>query len=178
MTEEQKAKLRKKTMQDAMKQSQLALRYFGEQSETAFSAFKAISIAEAVVNTAKAAISAYQAMASIPYVGPALGAAAAAAAIAFGMAQVSQIRSMEPGGSGGGSGGVSAPGSVGTYPASPTTGFPEIGQQEQQLGTTIIIEGDVIGDDMFIDHLVERINEAGDERNVTIRRTQYATSLS
>ena len=41
-------------------------------------------------------LSVKEAMSSIPYVGPALGAAAAAATVAFGMAQVASIRSAEP----------------------------------------------------------------------------------
>jgi len=69
----------------------------GNQSKAAFTAFKAFSIAQTTIDTIKAAVGAYSAMASIPVVGPALGAAAAAAAIAYGMARVSQIAAMEPG---------------------------------------------------------------------------------
>ena len=55
---------------------------------------KAAAIAGALIDTYKAATGAYSAMASIPYVGPALGASAAGAAIAACMAQVNQIRSV------------------------------------------------------------------------------------
>lgn len=58
---------------------------------------KAAAIAQAMINTYQSATSAYAAMASIPYVGPALGAAAAAAAIAAGLANVQQIRSQNTG---------------------------------------------------------------------------------
>lgn len=58
---------------------------------------KAAAITNAVINTYQSATAAYAAMASIPYVGPALGAAAAAAAIAAGMANVAQIRSQNTG---------------------------------------------------------------------------------
>lgn len=58
---------------------------------------KAAAITQAVINTYQSATAAYAAMASIPYVGPALGAAAAAAAIAAGMANVAQIRSQSAG---------------------------------------------------------------------------------
>jgi len=58
---------------------------------------KAAAITNAVINTYQSATAAYAAMASIPYVGPALGAAAAAAAIAAGMANVAQIRSQQTG---------------------------------------------------------------------------------
>lgn len=58
---------------------------------------KAAAIAQAMISTYQSATSAYAAMASIPYVGPALGAAAAAAAIAAGLANVQQIRSQNAG---------------------------------------------------------------------------------
>ena len=59
---------------------------------------KAAAIANAIVNTYQSATGAYASLASIPYVGPALGAAAAAAAIAAGMANVAQIRAQNTGG--------------------------------------------------------------------------------
>lgn len=58
---------------------------------------KAAAIANAIINTYQSATGAYASLASIPYVGPALGAAAAAAAIAAGMANVAQIRSQQTG---------------------------------------------------------------------------------
>jgi hypothetical protein len=61
----------------------------GEQS----SIYKASAITSAIINTYQAATGAYSAMASIPYVGPVLGAAAAGAAIVAGMANVAAIRS-------------------------------------------------------------------------------------
>lgn len=63
------------------------------QSKKAQSIGKAAAIAQATIDTYKAATGAYAAMASIPYVGPALGAAAAGAAIAAGFANISAIRS-------------------------------------------------------------------------------------
>lgn len=55
--------------------------------------YKAAAIANTIVKTYESATSAYAAMASIPYVGPALGTAAAAAAIAAGLANVQVISS-------------------------------------------------------------------------------------
>lgn len=52
---------------------------------------KAQGIAQAAISTYQAANSAYSALAGIPIVGPALGAAAAAAAIAYGLNNVAQI---------------------------------------------------------------------------------------
>jgi hypothetical protein len=54
--------------------------------------FKAAAIANTIIKTYESATSAYASLASIPYVGPALGAAAAAAAIAAGIANVQAIR--------------------------------------------------------------------------------------
>lgn len=53
---------------------------------------KAAAIAQAIINTYQSATAAFAAMAGIPYIGPALGAAAAAVAIATGLANVAQIR--------------------------------------------------------------------------------------
>lgn len=61
-----------------------------------FEAAKAFSTASAIIDTYVAANGAYAALAKIPYVGPALGAAAAAAAIAAGMANVHAIQSQKP----------------------------------------------------------------------------------
>lgn len=71
---------------------------FATESTGMFNIAKAASIAEAVINTYKAATGAYSAMASIPYVGPGLGIAAASAAIAGGMANVAKIRTQQMGG--------------------------------------------------------------------------------
>lgn len=65
------------------------------QSKKAFAMYKAFSIAKAVINTYEMATGAYTALAPIPIVGPALGAAAAAAAIAFGINQVSTIKNQQ-----------------------------------------------------------------------------------
>lgn len=61
--------------------------------EKAMKAYKALAVTQATIDTYKAANEAYAAMASIPYVGPALGIAAAAAAIIAGIANVKAILS-------------------------------------------------------------------------------------
>ena len=63
-----------------------------EQRKKAFATYKIAATTQAIMDTYAAANSSYQAMASIPYVGPFLGAAAAAAAIASGIANVVQIQ--------------------------------------------------------------------------------------
>jgi len=57
---------------------------------------KAMAIYDIGLKTANAAISAYSAMAGIPFVGPALGIGAAAAAIAYGTEQANKVASMQP----------------------------------------------------------------------------------
>ena len=68
----------------------------GKQSKeykVMFAASQAFEVAQAIMKTYDAATGAYTAMSSIPYVGPALGAAAAAAAVGAGMANVAMIKS-------------------------------------------------------------------------------------
>jgi hypothetical protein len=69
---------------------------------------KAAAIAQATMDTYAAAVGSYKALASIPVVGPALGAAAAAAAIAAGLANVAKITSSKGYAAGGytGNGGI------------------------------------------------------------------------
>ena len=69
-----------------------------KHNKAAFQAYKAFAIAQTVMDTYKAAQSAYTALAPIPFIGPALGIAAAAAAIASGMGRVNAIRSQQYGG--------------------------------------------------------------------------------
>lgn len=77
--------------------SSMTKAFFGEQSgiyKTMFAMEKAYAIAKVLMNAPKTASDAYQAMAGIPVVGPALGVAAAAAAIGYQMTQVASIRSV------------------------------------------------------------------------------------
>jgi hypothetical protein len=67
-----------------------AAKAFGEKG---LAVYKGFAIAEATIDTAKAAIAAYQSVVGIPYVGPILAPIAAAAAIAAGAAQISAIES-------------------------------------------------------------------------------------
>lgn len=76
-----------------------------EEADEKMEEVKKIQSAQALINTFSSAVSAYQSMAGIPFVGPALGVAAAAAAIASGMQQVKAINAVKKGdkGSGGSS---------------------------------------------------------------------------
>lgn len=57
---------------------------------------KAMAIYEIGINTYKAAMAAYSAMAGIPFIGPVLGIAAAAAAVAYGGEQIANVQNQVP----------------------------------------------------------------------------------
>ena len=88
---------------------------WGEESEAA----KGFQAAQAVFNALSAANGAYSSMASIPYVGPVLGAAAAAAALASGYANVKAIYATNADGSNV-STSIAAPAALNTTPISYT----------------------------------------------------------
>jgi hypothetical protein len=91
------------------------------ENERNFNAFKVLNIAITTVDTIRGAISAYSAMAGIPYVGPFLGIIAAAAVTAAGAAAVAKIASTSyGGGSSGTSSGIGSPaaGAAGPSPES------------------------------------------------------------
>ena len=73
-----------------------------EEGEKQMESMRGIQSAIALINAFSSAVSAYNSMASIPYVGPALGAAAAAAALASGIAQVVAIQKVKKGDKGDG----------------------------------------------------------------------------
>ena len=82
-----------------------ALTYFGtmqnlqrSHNETLKSIGKAAAVTQITIDTARTAMEAYSALASIPYVGPVLGAAAAAAVIAFGAEQIGTVLGAQEGG--------------------------------------------------------------------------------
>jgi hypothetical protein len=103
-------RIRRIQIEDKNRKLQLQAQYvqgastmFGNLAESAkafgkkgYAAFKAFATAQALVNTYASAVGAYNAMVSIPYVGPALAVAAAAAAVAAGLANVAQINSQNP----------------------------------------------------------------------------------
>ena len=95
-----------------------------KQAKKAFEIQKAANIANATIDTYKAATGAYASLSGIPVVGPVLGAAAAAAAIAAGLVNIKNIASQKfegggsisaspaPSGGGGGGGGATGGGVV------------------------------------------------------------------
>lgn len=103
---------------------------WGEESKVG----KGFATAQALIDTYSAANSAYSAMAGIPVVGPALGAAAAAAAIAAGIANVKKIWEVDESGASGVSGAsaaVAAPAALNTAPVEYTRNL--LGDKETDL---------------------------------------------
>lgn len=103
---------------------------WGEESKVG----KGFATAQALIDTYSAANSAYSAMAGIPIVGPALGAAAAVAAIAAGIANVKKIWEVDEtsGASASGvSASVSAPANLNTAPVEYTRNL--LGDKETDL---------------------------------------------
>jgi hypothetical protein len=81
---------------------------------------KAFAVASATIDTYLGATKAYQSLAGIPLVGPALGAVAAGVAIAGGIKNVKSILAVKvPGGGGGGGSNISAPNLSTAAPVSP-----------------------------------------------------------
>jgi hypothetical protein len=70
------------------------------QAKTMFNVGKALAISETVVSTYQGAQEAFTSLASIPFVGPALGIAAAAAAVTAGILRIQSIASQEFGNNG------------------------------------------------------------------------------
>ena len=77
-----------------IKQGADALAVLGTQNKKAFEAYKALKIAQTIMDTYAGARAAFTSLAGIPVIGPILGGIAAAAAVAAGLAQVAQIRSL------------------------------------------------------------------------------------
>lgn len=134
------------------------------KSRALFEVGKAGAIAETVIQTYRAAQGAYAAMASIPFVGPALGVAAAAAAIAVGFARVQAIKATSFGSasgspilsSGGASGPVTTSGS-GTVPYS----APNQGTVVRDREVIINLSGtDVFSAATIRDSLIPALNDA------------------
>ena len=126
---------------------------------------------------------AYNALASIPYVGPALGAAAAAAAIAFGGAQINAIKSQS---FQGGSVSSSTPTAVSTSGSSgpSSTTVSDLAQQSanddddpRDGAVTVIFQGDVLGLDDVEERIIDVVASASANRSLVIRDSSGTTLL-
>ena len=107
----------------------------------AFRANKAVSLINTGISTAEGAIAAYKALAGIPVVGPALGAAAAAAITGFGIAQGALIASQpEPKPPALQTGGIILPKKGGTTAVLAENGSPELALNLGQEGSALLDE--------------------------------------
>ena len=145
---------------------ELALRTGTDIGKKAFLATQAFAAAEAIVNTHAAVM---KTMATVPYP---LNIPLAAAQAAIGAAHVASIVSTSVGSKsmgGGGGGGGSAP----TTPSSSLSNIqPQQLTQEDKKGELVInIMGDIMNED-YVDLLAERISEAVQDRNVTLKASQ------
>lgn len=140
----------------------------GKKNKALFEMAKAFAIAEAVMNTAKAAT---QALAFPP--GPPISFVYVAAAIAAGAAQIATIASSKPGGSGGAisAGGTAMPAySGGSASSQPVPLRLEGEDVKSKQNITIIINSPLANenwDRITQDNIIPAINSAGD-RNVKI----------
>lgn len=145
---------------------------------------KAAGLTQLGIDTAVTAMSAYQAMAKIPVVGPALGAAAAAAVVAYGAERASMILAANSGGVvPNGPGAVRGVDSVAATltPGElvvPAQNFEEVvdavaasrggGSAGEGGSGGIHFYGDFFGEETFIDRMAERLYDAQRVRNVQL----------
>ncbi len=145
----------------------------GSKHRAMFEAMKAFAIAETVIQTYRAAMGAYAALAPIPIVGPALGAAAAAAAVMAGMARVETIRSTKPGdatGTIGHSGRANPSYSGGSFSAYPVPQKSEDGDGAGNKTITINIYNPLAEQNwkrLVEDNIIPALQDAGD-RNISL----------
>ena len=119
------------------------------KSRKMFEIGKVAAISGAIIDTISSAQKSYNAMAGIPYVGPALGAAAAAAAILAGGVRIQQIQSTNFGSSGGPGNGA-GPGVAGT---------PQPAEVIQQTNVDVSLQGSNFTGDQ-VRGLISSINGA------------------
>jgi len=140
-----------------------------KQNKALFAITKSAAIVSAMVSTYKAVMIA---KASAP---PPINYVLAAAELAYGLAQVANIKSQSYGGMGGGGGGGGG-GAVGTYPASPATGFPIVptAKEEPKTDITFIFKGHSAGEDAFMDFFIEKFNDSVEVRGARVVATELA----
>jgi len=152
-------------LQTTMNVGNAVLAFSGKQSKAIFAIAKAAEVAKATI----AAFTAFNlAMANPP--GPPWTLPLAASVLAMGLANAAAIGATAIGTMKSGGGGA-----VGTYAASPATGFPTIpsGTSEEKK-IVIIFKGDSGGNDIFMDHLIEKLNDSVEVRGARVVATELA----
>jgi hypothetical protein len=147
-----------------------AMQYFTTQNKQAFEAYKVYKIAEATISGIDSAIKAWNAGMSTggPWA-PFVAAAYTAASLARTGALISQIQSTSFGGGGSSSGGGGGGASSGSYSSASAQGTEAYSQEEDKRGQmTVIIEGNVIGQEDYIIGLAEEISKAVEDKDVRL----------
>ncbi len=158
--------LEAKTKEDNLRKVGDALGSFAELAGKETAAGKALAISQALISTYLGAQSSYASLASIPYVGPALGFAAAGAAVVGGFKQIQAIKSVKVpkgGGGGGASGGAGAAASAAPKPpsfnivgASDTNQLADaVAGQENQPVQAYVVANDVTSAQSLQNNIVE-----------------------
>ncbi len=144
------------------------LRFFAGQSKAMMVAYKAVAIGIAIAEGVISAVAAFKngMIAGGPYAGPALAAAYMAASILATGAQIAAIGGTQPGATPGGA--------TGTFPVSPTTGLPTNEPTGRSL--TINIQGDMIGDESYLEMLARKISEAVEDRDIRLVASEAQTA--
>jgi len=114
------------------------------ENKRMFEIGKAAAISQAVIDTYASAQSAFKALAGIPVVGPALGAAAAGAAIAAGMARVSAISSRSFSTAGGGGDPGAAAQSASVAASAPAAQGPQQTLRVEQVDPGSMVTGETL----------------------------------
>jgi hypothetical protein len=166
-----KIALQKAASRTFISDANYAMQYFATQNKQAFEAYKVYKIAEATISGIDSAIKAWNAGMSTggPWA-PFVAAAYATASLARTGALISQIQSTSFGG-GGSSGGGGGGSSSGSYSSGSTMaqGTEAYNQEEDKRGQmTIIIEGNVIGQEDYIIDLAEEISKAVEDKDVRL----------
>lgn len=132
------------------------------QQERAFKVQKGVATAQALIDTYKAATSAFSSMSGIPIVGPVLGGIAAAGAVAAGIVNVKKIQSQKFDGGGDSSGG-SAPsissslsGATGGAPSFTLAGASGVNQLANTVQNEKPVKAYVVGNDVTTAQSLER----------------------
>jgi hypothetical protein len=137
-----------------------------EQQKKAFKVQKAVSTAQALIDTYQSATAAFKSLAGIAVVGPALGAAAAAAAVTGGLLNVKQIQAQQfQGSSGGASATPSYSASTGSTSQAPDfnvvgqSGFNQVatalGQQNNTPIQAYVVSGNVTTAQALENNIIE-----------------------
>lgn len=176
-----KADAYKASIDNMIMAGKLLLTVAGSQNRALFNMVKGLSIVQAVIYSHLAAVKTLKEP-MLPYPANVI---LAGTIYALGMAQVAAIASQSfssTGGGGGGGGGIGG-GGMGVPVTSPTTApvfepykpFDE--KEEGKRGTlTIIIEGDVLAEDYYIDKLADKISQAVEDRDVRLIASSAKTA--